>query len=282
MDLFIKTQQDSRNKQLPLEVYESVVRSLHGDTKTLFLGSIATCSAAFVAWYRTNNLALLICACLVILVAISRTIIIHRFNIKARGELTLDMLRKGELHYRYQSAAYVGSLGILCLVSLATTTQAIVHLIVISATLANVAGISGRNFASEKVINLQTFAVTVPLIFGLVFFGGPYHIFLACLLLPFLLAIQSISARLRNMLFDATFAAMDNKTIADRFEVALENASHGMAMLDSDGVFLVVNERFNKLFGISSDHQIVGSDLRSLALEEEKTQLFTRASTPTV
>ena len=161
MDLFIKTQHDSRNKQLPLEVYESVVRSLHGDTKTLFLGSIATCSAAVVAWYHTNNFALLICACLVITVAISRAIMIHRFNKKAQGELTLDMLSSGELNYRYQSAAYVGSLGLLCLVSLATTTQTIVHLIVISATLANVAGISGRNFASEKVINLQTFAVTI-------------------------------------------------------------------------------------------------------------------------
>lgn len=258
---------DSRRSALPLEVYDSVVRSLHGDVRTLIWGKIATACAALVTWYRSEQTALLYCSILIVTLAVLRSILIVRFKKNEDVRLTHAELKSAEFKYRVMSGAYVASLGILCFFSLAVTNDDLVHLIAISATLANVAGISGRNFASRKVIDAQAMGVTLPLVLGLILFGGPYHIFLACLLMPFLLAIQSISARLRSMLFAATFQAIDNKTMADRFEVALENASHGMAMIDSDGVFIVVNDRFSQLFGLPSDFELVGSSLTEITVK---------------
>ena len=258
---------ESRRKALPLEVYDSVVRSLFGDVRTLVWGKIATAVAALVTWHRSDQVALLYCSILIVSLAVLRTLLIIHFHQNSKGQLTHVELKKAEFRYRTLSGAYVTSLGILCFFSLAVTSDDLVHLIAISATLANVAGISGRNFASSKVVDAQALGVTIPLTLGLILFGGPYHIFLACLLLPFLLAIQSISARLRSMLFAATFQAIDNKTMADRFEVALENASHGMAMIDSDGVFLVVNDRFSELFGLPEDFELVGSSLTEITVK---------------
>jgi diguanylate cyclase (GGDEF)-like protein len=261
MTVFSKLTEDPRSKLLPLEVYDSVVRSLHGDARTLFLGNIATSSAALISWYKSGQWTLFVCSMIIVLIASLRTVTVFSFNKNADKKLDARALKKAEWKYRIMSSAYVGSLGIWCFVSLGVSSDEVVHLIAITTTLANVAGISGRNFASERVINSQTIAVTLPLTIGLLMFGGPYHTFLACLLLPFLLAIQSISARLRKMLFDATFSAIDYRTVADQFEVALENASHGMAMIDNDGSFLVVNERFNSLFGFPTGYQTVGKNL---------------------
>jgi diguanylate cyclase (GGDEF)-like protein len=261
MTIFTKIADDPRSKLLPMEVYESVVRSLHGDARTLVLGKIATCSAALVTFYKSDQWSLFVCSLAIVMIGTLRTLVIFRFNRTAKEKPGVANLKKAERNYRYLSSAYVGMLGIWCFVSLGVTNDDVVHLIAVTTTLANVAGISGRNFASERVINSQTLAVTIPLTSGLMLFGGPYHTFLACLLLPFLLAIQSISARLRKMLFDATFSAIDYRTVADQFEVALENASHGMAMIDPGGNFLVVNERFNTLYGLAEGHPTVGTNL---------------------
>ncbi len=268
LDLLQRTdpEEDPRGAALPLEVYDTVVRSLHGDTRTLIWGKLATCVAAFVCWYRSDQTILLLAGIVIAAIALVRIAAIASFNRKSAGTLSHRDLKVAEFRYRILSGLYVTSLGVLCFLSLAVTSDSMTHMIILSATLANVAGISGRNFASRKVVDAQALGVTIPLTLGLVLFGGPYHIFLAALLLPFLLAIQSISARLRSMLFAATFQAIDNKTMADRFEVALENASHGMAMVDSDGVFHVVNERFGQLFGLPEDYQLIGSSLTEITV----------------
>ncbi len=256
----------SDGKPLPIEVYSNVVKSLHGDTRTLFFGKAATISAALVACYLAGNYFVYGVSCFLLVIGIFRLVHIARFNKGSVDELNHADLLSVETQYRTLSGLYVGSLGALCFACLATSSDAILHLVVISATLANVAGISGRNFASRKVVQYQTIAVTIPLIIGLLAFGGPYHTFLACLLLPFLIAIQSISERLRGMLFDASLKALENKTIADRFEVALENASHGMAMIDSDGRFMVANERFGELFDCVPDQELIGSSLTDVTI----------------
>ncbi len=254
------------DNKLPIEVYDKLVRSLYGDTRTLIFGKLASVAAALVTWYRADEPFVLLATLGVFVLAVVRYIHIRRFNIKARGQLNHFDLIQSEKTYRILSGGYVATLGMLCFAALATSSDSMVHLIAISATLANVAGISGRNFASRKVILWQTVAVIAPLTTGLLLFGGIYHHFLALLLLPFLLAIQSISARLRAMLFQASLQAIENKTIADRFEVALENASHGMAMVDKDGVFMVANERFAELFDCPKGMDLIGTTLTEITI----------------
>ena len=59
------------------------------------------------------------------------------------------------------------------------------------------------------------------------------------------------------MLFRAEINALNNRTIANRFDVALENVTHGIAMIDKNGVVVVANDRFMQLAGMD-DWEIIG------------------------
>src|SRR5680860_469595 len=263
-----KNESDAVEKQfnlLPLEVYDSVIRSLYGDQNTLFINTLATWVAVIVVWFRTGSAELLVCAGVIIIVGLFRIASLVNFKKMAKQQLDVQTLQSRETIYQGWGGLYVGLLGLTCFVSLAVTSDGTAHLILIAVTLAHTMGIAGHNFASAKVIKTQVLAVGVPLISGLVLYGGMYGVFLACLLLPFLFTIQTIAYRLRQMLFNALFIAMENKTNVNRFEIALKNASHGMAMLDVNGSFMVANGRFNLLFGISESAGISGKELKALS-----------------
>lgn len=259
---------DEPEKDLPLEVYNSVVRSLHGDSRALFVGKFATWLAILAVWYRTGSTEIMIVGILTVIIGLFRIASVKKFLSLAEDELDLKALEKREKIYLYWAATYVFLLGAVCFVGMAVTSDDVVHLITVSSTLAYIIGIAGRNFASAKVVNVQVAAVSVPLIGGLIMFGGVYHNLLGCLLAPFMIAMHSISARLRQMLFDAVFTAMDNKLIADRFEIALKNVSHGIAMVDHQGSIVVVNQRFNEIFGLKKRFNSKGATMADLQEQE--------------
>jgi diguanylate cyclase (GGDEF)-like protein len=269
MDIIERNMRGSSRKVFPIEVYDSVVRSLHGDRRSLFVGMAATWICGGLIVLRSGSIVLGTVLLLMLAIGLLRMHAVLRFEKRAEGELDLSTLKHSERSYGFWASAFYAALGLLCFLSMAVTSDELVHLMAMVSTMAYVIGIAGRNFASSKVVNAQVLAVSVPLIMGLILFGGPYHIILACLLVPFLFASHSIANRLREMLFNAVFVALDHKTIADRFEVALENASHGMAMLDHAGTFMVVNSRFNQLFGIPVDYPTVGTRLSDLRTNEQ-------------
>lgn len=264
-DKLAKEKPRKKHKELPLEVYDSVVKSFHGDTKALFIGKLTTWLAIAAVWHKTGSEQYLWMLGALIAVGMIRIATVKRFWKKAENELSRKDLLFYENTYCAWSSLYIAMLGISCVISMATTKDATTHLILFCTVLAYIIGISGRNFASAKIVNAQVIAVCIPLIFALVFFGNNYHKILAGLLLPFLVAMNLISHRLRQILFKAVFAAMENQTIANRFEIALKNASHGMAMLDKDGTILVANQRFNRLFGVVEGVKILGVKLQDMA-----------------
>jgi diguanylate cyclase (GGDEF)-like protein len=251
---------------LPLEIYDSVVRSLYGDVPTFVVGKAASCLAMFLIAYQTGSFAIWLLAASLSLVGVLRLVSVVRFKTLASRHQVLDYnsLKRAELNYLVWAATYVTIMGCICLVSMMVSENDTSHMVAITATLANVMAISGRNFASPRVVSWQTVGVSVPLLAGLLFFGNTYHTLLALFLLPFMMSIHTISKRLRRMLFDEVFSAMENRLIAERFEVALQNASHGMAMIDADGHFVVANERFDELLALPKNFELIGKTFDDL------------------
>ncbi|MCB1440055.1 MAG: EAL domain-containing protein [Nitratireductor sp.] len=251
---------------LPLEIYDSVVRSLYGDVPTFVVGKAASCLAMFLIAYQTGSFAIWLLAASLSLVGVLRLISVVRFKTLASKHEVLDYnsLKSAEFTYLIWAATYVTIMGCICLVSMMVSENDTSHMVAITATLANVMAISGRNFASPRVVNWQTVGVSVPLLAGLLFFGNTYHTLLALFLLPFMMSIHTIAKRLRRMLFDEVFSAMENRLIAERFKVALQNASHGMAMIDADGHFVVANERFDELLALPKNFELIGKTFEDL------------------
>lgn len=258
----------ARGEQLPYEIFDSVVRSLHSEKRALLIGKIFTWIAIGIIWHKTQNSIFLYVLGLLILVGSLRLVSIANFQKIAHKKLSAAALRKYENIYALWGVAYFAILGTVCIISMMVTNDGTTHLIIFCTTLANIFGISGRNFGSAKIVNGQVLAVSIPIMLALILFGGNYHKLLASLLIPFLLALHLIAYRHRQMLFEAVFTAIENKTIANRFEIAMKNASHGMAMLDRNGKFLVANQRFNELYGIVSGSKILGLKLKDMAAKE--------------
>ena len=159
--------------------------------------------------------------------------------------------RKWEKRYILGSGAFVAVLSVWCFLTFAMTDDAIIHLISFSVSLAYLVGVTGRNFSSDQLVTTQTVCAAVPMTAGLLVQSSAYHIFLACLLVPFFMSLRFISTRLRNILFDAVIATHNIRALHRRFDTALNNMPHGLCMFDADQRFVVSNGRFLDLLGLS-------------------------------
>lgn len=260
------------NEQLPLLVYESVVRSLYKDQRTLLVGTLSMVVAPLILYTRTADPAQLYFAVLLLFFGALRLIDGMMFHRAQANPLTNAEVRHWELRYATLGALYVGALGMWCFVGFATSSDEFVHQMSVIITLSYLIGILGRNFSSAKVVLSQTLTAAFSLIFGTALFGGIYDFLLGVLLIPLFFTIWAMSRNLRGMLFNAVLTAIDNKTIADRFEIALRNVSHGLAMFDSEGRFVVVNPRFAALVGLPDDSDMMNQTIDCIPDVEAKTE----------
>ncbi|MEZ5800787.1 MAG: hypothetical protein R3D29_10345 [Nitratireductor sp.] len=242
------------------------MRSLYGEQRTLAVGIITIVLAPMVLYWRSGDWAQLVVMFALGGIGLLRIIDSILFWRAARDTLPEDEIRYWENRYAVLGALYVGVLGAWCLTGFARTSDDFVHLMSISITIS----ISGWNhwstFPAKSGPEPDDFA-GVPLIMGVALFWNSFHLTLGVFLLPLFLSIWFMSRNLRDVLFSAVINAMSSRQIADRFDVALNNLAHGMAMFDRNHVFVVVNSRFAVLCGLPPETKLLDmtvSELRRL------------------
>ena len=237
-------------RKLPGPVHDSVVRSLYKDQKSLLVGTLSMFVAPLVLYFRTHDTAQLWFSALLLLCGSLRLIDGHWFKQAAVGALDSAAVKRWENRYAILASLYVGVLGLWCFAGFARNTDEFVHLMGVALTLSYIVGVFGRNFSSERVVQAQILCAGVPMIAGVLLKSDPYHFILGLFLVPLFFTIWLMSQNLRQILFSAVVTAIDNKTIAERFDIALSNISHGMAMVSASGKFVVANSRFAALVGL--------------------------------
>lgn len=257
-----------RQEQLPpTEIYISLVDSLFSDPRSLFIGSIGASGTAFITAWKTGEPWLFFCALAMALVACARALDMRAFAGHRASLTTIEAASRWEIRYVAGAAAYVALLGAWCLISFAKTSDEFVHLLSFSATLAYLIGISGRNFASSRLVTAQIVFAGGPMTAALVFMGDAYYAMFAIVLVPFFASLKFISDRLRRTLLDAVIATRDVSLLASRFDTALNNMPHGLCMFDAERRLLVSNRRLTAILGISPDFLRRGVTLRDLLRE---------------
>ena len=263
MNFKSRTRDDIDEKRLPDSVYKSVVKSLYADSKTLFLGVVCMIAAPVVLFIKTGDPVQLVFSVLFLVFGACRLILANIFESSVTQPISVAQFSVWENRYVYMSALYVTLLGLWFFVGFARSSDPFVLLMSISLTLCFLIGVIGRNFGSDKVVKVQVAIAGCLVISGLALLGSFYHAALAVFMFPFFVTIKLISTRLRNMLFEAEITATENRTIADRFDVALENIAHGVGMFESDGNIVVANEQFVQLAGLGV-REVVGSNISIL------------------
>lgn len=273
MDFVSYKKDELDRKKLPGSIYKSVVSSLYADPNSLAIGVTCCIAGALVLFYKTADVTQLIFAGLFFFFGALRLLLARSFRIATALNLSVKAYQNWENRYNMISTGYIFVLGLWYANGLIRSEDPFVQLLSLSLILCYLIGIIGRNFASQKVVASQVMVSIIMLIGSAVFFDTEYGIVLTLFLLPFLFAIQMMSERLRGMLFRAEINSIKNKTIANRFDVALENIAHGIAMIDKSGTVVVTNDRFMGLSGMK-DWAIAGCDISILQTVEINNHKF--------
>ena len=266
-----------RQDGLPKDIYISLVGSLYQDGRTLFVGSIGSSAAALITAIVSHEVWLLMCAIAMPAVAYLRVLDIRQFA-RSRAKIdTVEAARRWELRYVIGSAVSVALIGAWCLLTFALSTDPFLRLLSFATTLAYLMGISGRNFSSPTLVHTQIVCAAIPISLAMMIAGRAYWLILGVIIVPLLLSISSISARLRRTLFDALVSAREVTLLADRFDTALNNMPLGLFMFDADHSLVVANNRIQGLFGASPDTSRKGASVKALLVESARAQRIAEA-----
>jgi len=252
MRFWQRIKRPARPADLPPDIYLSLVANLYSDSRTLFIGSMAASVLALITAFRVNEPLIYACAVAIAAVACIRALDMRAFA-RQRAALTADTAAIWEMRYVTGAAAYVALLGTWCLVAFARTSDEFVHLVSFSTTLAYLVGISGRNFASSRLVNAQIIFASIPMVGAVSLTRDPAYLAFGLILVPFFASLKFISDRLRRTLLDAVIATRDVSLLANRFDTALNNMPHGLCMFDPDGSLVVFNRRLVELLGVQPD-----------------------------
>ncbi len=248
---------------LPDNIYISVVRSLYADAKTLLVGILSMSIAPMVLYWKNGESVHLVFSALLLIFGIARLLLVHEFHSKVNPDTTREEFRVWENRYIVLSSLYIALMGVWVVECFWGSDDAFVQILSLSLILCYLSGIVGRNFGSDKLVVYQVLIGSSLILTGLVGYGGIYGIVLALFLVPFFVAIRLMSGRLREMLHSAEIMAEANQIIAERFDTALKNMTHGIAMFSQEGEIIVANDRFMELVNMNGS-SIIGKHISAL------------------
>ncbi len=242
----------SPGRELPADIYLPLVDSLYDDTRSLFVGSIATVVAVLLSAWKAGEPLVLICAIAMILVASARLLAMRAYWRRNPKPTTVAAARQWEIRYTIGAAVYVSLLGAWCVIAFSRTDDGFIQQISLVVTIAYLIGVSGRNFGNERLVLTLILCASIPITLALLLSRDAYEIAMAAILVPFFMAFKFISDRLRKTLLDAVTSARDITFLARRFDAALNNMPHGLCMFDASGRLDVSNRRLEQILGLDS------------------------------
>ncbi|MBW3096367.1 putative bifunctional diguanylate cyclase/phosphodiesterase [Pseudohoeflea coraliihabitans] len=244
------------------EVRLSFVKSLYLKRGTLFAGMVAHVVTASAIYVRTQDIFYLYCGLAMICIWAARMGKMLAFDRCDTTRFSMQDTVKWERLYVAGPVAGALVLGIMCAYALVVSRDSFAELASVSITLASMISVVGRNFGSRINVDLMILAACLPLLGGFLVLRDPYMVVLALLLLPLFLTTRSMANGVREFLFNTVMAERKTAQLAERFDIALNNMSHGLFMLNGDGQIEVFNNKAREIFRINP-----ALDLRNRSLK---------------
>ncbi|TXH83948.1 MAG: EAL domain-containing protein, partial [Rhizobium sp.] len=165
-------------------------------------------------------------------------------------------IARWETRYVIGAAATASILGIGSGYAILIVQDPLAEFICIAVTMASMVSIVGRNYGSQKAIDLQTLACCLPIIIACLMSQQLYKAIVSIMLVPFGLTTRAMANGVREFLYKNVIASREISLIADRFDTALNNMTHGLFMLDAHNRILVVNRKACELLNFAHPEQL--------------------------
>ena len=256
--------------QLPQDVRAALVDSLYLPVAPLVVGAVSAAIIAAMVAFRAND-PQIFAGCLAIwLVGFTRIASAFLYK-RFRDASDVRRVRRWERIYTAGAWSFAALLGLLSVLAVLNHTDGALHLVVATTSAGYAAGISGRNAGRPFIAIGQIALAIVPLASALLLYGDVMHAAMGVVLLLFAYSMSDISLIIRDVVVEALVTTRDKAVLATRFEdqtkrfdVALNNMSHGLCMFDGQNRLLVWNERFQQLSGLPDGVVVAGARAKHL------------------
>jgi len=255
--------QPADNTAFADDVRLSFVASLYQQRGTLFAGMIAHVVTTMAVYLRIDDAFYLYAAAALFIVWVVRNLDMIAFDRLSKAGFKLADTLHWEKRYVTGSFITCSILGTICGHALVVAQDPFAELVTVSVTLASMISVVGRNFGSRLNVDMIVLAACLPMMAGLVMARDPYMTLMAVLLLPLFLTTRSMANGVRDFLFNSVTAERKTSEIAERFDTALNNMSHGLFMLDGDGRIEVANRKAREFFKIDKNTDLTGRAMKA-------------------
>ena len=248
---------------MPDAQYIGFVDSLLVDIRALILSIIAVTSAGIVTAIAANSVSLWICTFVMLLVGLVRLrfMTLHAQNIPSAN---MDIARDRETSFIIGAVAYMGLLAIWTFVAFWVTDDGFTRFLTASTTLVYAFGMWTRSFAIDKGTNAHIIVAFVPLSAAMIVAGGWYPTVILVGFIPTFLFMKASSTRMKENFLAVVAARHQVAMLATRLDTALNNMSHGLCMVDSEGKLSLTNNQILRIFGLSEKEAHIGADMRAI------------------
>lgn len=251
------------NSRLADDVRLSFVASLYQQRGTLFAGMVAHVVTTVAIYFRIDDPFYLYAAFALFVVWLIRNLDMMAFDRVEKADFKLADTLRWERRYVTGSFVTCSLLGTISGHALVVSQDSFAELVSVSVTLASMISVVGRNFGSKLNVDMLVLAACLPIMAGLIMASDLYMSLMALLLLPLFLTTRSMANAVREFLFNSVTAERTTAEIADRFDTALNNMSHGLFMLNGEGRIQVVNRKAREFFHIDEQVNLTGRVLKA-------------------
>jgi len=245
------------------EVRLSFVASLYHKRGTLAAGMVAHLVTTLAIYLRIDDPFYLYAAIALFATWFVRNLDMMAFDRVDKSAFTLKDTLRWEKRYVAGSLVAAFLLGTVCGHALVMAQDPFAELAAISVTVATMISVVGRNFGSKLNVDMIILAACLPMMAGFVMARDPFMMVLAVLLLPLFLTTRSMANGVRDFLFNSVTAERKTSELAERFDTALNNMSHGLFMLDGDGRIEVANRKAREFFRIDRTTDLTGRAMKA-------------------
>ncbi len=250
--------------ELPDELYIGFVDGLLIDfLPSVVLSAVAVTCGQIAAAIAAKSLILALAAPAQLVIAGARLHFAkkHAKNIPSP---TVEIARMREQIFSTGAVVSLTALSSWTLLAFCVTDNNFAHFTGVSMTTAYAFSLMSRSYAIYRGINMQLFGAFAPLATAMIVAGGWYPVGIAVGIGPLVLYIKASAKRLRANFMAVVATQQHSAMLAARLDMALNNMSHGLCMLDPGGRLVLTNDQALKMFGLRADDAPVGAHVKSV------------------
>lgn len=265
----------SSDGQLPDDLYIAFVDDLLVDVQALFFSSLVVTVAQLVAAGAARNSILWAFASSSLIVCAIRLLFMG-LHARNRPSPNVHAARHRELTYAIGAISSLAAISFWTFLAFWLTQDGFARLIGSTLTIAYAFGMLTRSFATYRGMDLLLVAGFAPLGVGLVVAGGWYPAGIIVGLIPLVLFAKGSSQRLRANFLAVVAAQKQSSMLAKRLDMALNNMSHGLAMIDAMDRLTLANNKMREIFRLSEADLKGGVDFRMILRKLVRSKIVAR------